>query len=77
MTERKGSEETRKLLKALLTKYPSQQALAADCHYSASYLSYLSAGRRTASRTFCSWVKSAHPNLKRLCTAVQLSKVMD
>lgn len=77
MTGSKGSAETIELLKALLANYPSQQAAAEESYYSPSYLSLLSNGKRIASINFCDWVKTAHPELKRLCTAVQLSRVMD
>jgi hypothetical protein len=77
MAERKGSAETKELLKALLSKYPGRPVVAEKSGYSVSYLSYLSTGRRIASKSFCDWVKTAHPELRHLCTAVQLSKVMD
>jgi hypothetical protein len=77
MPEKKGSPETRELLKALLSKYPDRPAAAVKSGYSISYLSYLSTGHRIASKSFCDWVKAAHPELRHLCTAVQLSKVMD
>ena len=77
LSENKGAAETRVLFQALVVKYPSRAALAEKCCYSLSYLSYLSCGRRTASAGFCEWVKSTHPDLRHLCLAVQLRKVMD
>jgi hypothetical protein len=77
MMECKGLEETRKLMKALLRKYPNQLALSFDCNYTQSYLSRLATGRRIASRTFCTWVKGTHPDLAARCRAVQRSKLMD
>lgn len=77
MIETKGSAETRELMKNLLTRYSSRTTLAEASHYSFSYIYYLSKGERIASKPFCDWVKTAHPDFKDLCNAVLLSKIMD
>jgi hypothetical protein len=77
MRERKGAAETRKLLRILLTIYHRRLALAEASNYSTNYLSYLCRGRRIASRPFCNWVISAHPELKELCNAIQISRLTE
>ena len=77
MTDKKGSPETRVLLKALLSKYPDRASLAQTSKYSVSYIHYLCTGSRVASKAFCTWAKLTHPDLLDLCKAVQLTKLMD
>ena len=77
IVELKGKQETIELMKALLAKYPNRQELSKKSGYTISYLSYLSTGKRVASREFCNWVKAEHGDLKTLCQMVQFSKVMD
>ncbi|GEM_PF-3090112 len=77
MPDKRGSAETKVLLKAVLARYAGVTAAAEDSSYCISYFYYLRSGQRVASQAFCDWVKSAHPDLKDLCSAVQLSRITD
>ena len=67
----------KELMNALLQKETNRITLAQKLDITISYLAKLNTGERIASKKLLKKIIIAYPDLKSLCMAVQLNKVMD